>query len=75
MLCTDTTLKSFAGTALDIKGTMDVRSNDLRHIDLFANAIVRVGNEIRLDGQKNTERFNLEEVQQRTGAKTVSLNK
>lgn len=74
MLCTDTTLKTFSKTALDIKGTLDARSNDLRNIDLFANAILRVGEEIRLDGQKNKEKFNIEEVKQRTGAKTVSLN-
>lgn len=73
MMCTDTTLSTFANTGLEIRKTLDASRNDLRHIDLFKNAILKVKKEIRLQNQKNTEKFNLQEVKERTGAETILL--
>lgn len=73
MICTDTTLSTFASTAIEIRKSFDASRNDLRHFDLFKNCILKVGNEIKLINQKNTEKFNLEEISTRTGAETVLL--
>ena len=73
MVCTDTTLSTFANTALEITYRFDASRNDLRHIDLFKNAILKVNKEIKLQNQKNTEKFNLQEITERTGADTILL--
>lgn len=73
MICTDTTLPTFANTALEVRNTFDASRNDLRHFDLFKNAVLRIGKEIKLLNQKNTEKFNLEEIKQRTDAETILL--
>lgn len=73
MVCTDTTLSTFANTALEITRIFDASRNDLRNIDLFKNAILQVNKEIKLQNQKNTEKFNLQEITERTGADTILL--
>ena len=73
MVCTDTTLSTFANTALEITNVFDASRIDLRHIDLFKNAILKVNKEIKLQNQKNTEKFNLQEITERTGADTILL--
>ena len=73
MICTDTTLSTFANTGLEVRQILDASRNDLRHIDLFNNASLRIGKEIKLQNQKNTEKFNLQEIKERTGAETILL--